>query len=817
MKKHLLFILSFAAASGFSQSVPNGGFESWQVSTFENPTGYESANYENKNNFSSGNCVTKTPDAFHGSYGVRLTTVQTGTTASFAWVANGNPGGNGNSGGLPYNQKPSGIRLRYKSNIIGTDSAIVLCWFKKQGAYIGQYIFKISSTQNNYTLMDATFSPSLTQYPDTVIFAAASSNAFLNTGFQTGNFLQLDSVTFKGVAFQPAGLNGDFENWTPHTDYKLNGWNAYGLIQRANDAYSGNYALEMQSTSPGFGDNNYNSSIASTGAPSQSTTLGGYPYSLQNDTLVLYYKYLPADPSDSARIYLNFKKNGVYFSAAWRDLSFAASYTQKKVPINLSQIPDSMVINIQTSKYPMLPSYAGSDLKIDNIYLKSQMLPVSNFTMPAVGCLGQPIQLQDASFNMPNAWGWIMPGGSPGSSTQQNPTVIYNSIGTKTITMVSNNQFGAGTPISKTISINPLPSVYASSTVKPCGGTGNAVLTATGAISYTWSNGATTSSINVNPSVTTIYTVVGTTNGCSNAATGSVVIPTAPRPDICMVTVDSLTQNNEIYWDKMAYPMLDSMIVYREVITNTYKRIGAVSKSALSYFTDTSRSVGPANGDPNISTYRYKLQVRDTCGNYGPMSLWHNTVFFTHTGSTFFWTNNYLIEGPVNPVISYSLLVCQNPTVNPAYQLVGTTTGNQNQLNDPYYSIYQNTADWRVEAYLGYSCLASKALTQGQSSSQVSRSNISNNRVIHNIGIKTNSLMRGLKVYPNPASRMVYVQFESAGPDSEVSMYNTLGEKVYSGVVQNSGSIDVSGFSKGIYSLTVKSDKGKAIYKIIVE
>lgn len=101
----------------------------------------------------------------------------------------------------------------------------------------------------------------------------------------------------------------------------------------------------------------------------------------------------------------------------------------------------------------------------------------------------------------------------------------------------------------------------------------------------------------------------------------------APTPQICMVTVDSLGINNELYWDKTLYSKIDSFIVYRETSTNIFKRIAAVGKNALSMYTDTARSVGPANGDPNITSYKYKLQFRDSCGNYSALSPWHQTIF----------------------------------------------------------------------------------------------------------------------------------------------------------------------------------------------
>lgn len=823
MRKSLLSLfLTVIGVSAFAQSIPNGGFESWTITNYENPMFYKTSNSEKKNGQIVLINTLKTTDAYAGNYAIKLlSTAGTGTAVQFAYFANGNPDTNP-EGGIPLGQKPTGIRFHYKSNINPGDTALFLLIFKKNGASVGQYIYKFTQTKTAYTLFNQTLTPSLTVTPDSVIIAAASSNAFLNYASQ-GNMFQLDSVSLKGIASQPSDLNGSFEQWQSFSDDKVNGWLAGGGCYRSTDFYTGNYAIELQTLPPSFGDNQIRMGSITNGIPSQSTTLGGNPYALQNDTVVFYYKYLPTDPLDSGQFNMTFKKNGSFISGYSKRLGLAATYKLTKVPINLFTAPDTVIFNFNSSQYPVQQSYVGSDLKVDNFYLKSQMQPISNFSMQPSGCVGQPIQLTDVSFNMPNAWGWIMPGGTPGSSTQQNPVVIFNSIGTKTVTMVSNNQFGAGTPVSKTITINAIPGVASTSSVTPCGGS-NVILTASGANSYTWSTGATTSTISITPSVTTNYIVTGMTAGCSNTAIGTVVVPSVPKPDICIVTVDSANLYNEVYWDKAAYPMLDSMIIYREVITNTYKRIGAVSKTALSMFTDTTRSVGPANGDPNLSTYRYKIQMRDTCGSYGPMSLWHNTIYFTHTGGTFFWTNNYLIEGPINPVQTYSLLVCVNPSVSTTYSLIGTTTGNQSTLADPFYNIYSSTADWRVEANLGYACDPTvNKPTPGNSANPVllkaskSRSNIQNNKTS---GIKEISIARNVKVYPNPSNNVVNIEL-NLSPEilktAELYLSNVLGSVVYTSKSETQiKTIDVSTLAKGVYTLHVTSAAGSATYKVVV-
>jgi gliding motility-associated-like protein len=78
------------------------------------------------------------------------------------------------------------------------------------------------------------------------------------------------------------------------------------------------------------------------------------------------------------------------------------------------------------------------------------------------------------------------------------------------------------------ITINDAPSTAVNSAVI-CNGQ-SATLNASGANSYSWNTGQTTSSITVSPTATTSYTVTGTTNGCSQTATGNVVVNNCNEP-----------------------------------------------------------------------------------------------------------------------------------------------------------------------------------------------------------------------------------------------------------------------------------------------
>ena len=109
----------------------------------------------------------------------------------------------------------------------------------------------------------------------------------------------------------------------------------------------------------------------------------------------------------------------------------------------------------------MAPSVSGS-----NAWSNQSISQVNNFT-PNAGCLnicfnGQPpqaifssnppegclpltVQFQDQSVGPPDTWVWEFPGGTPSTSSQQNPTVTYFNPGTYDVTLTVINAFGQNT------------------------------------------------------------------------------------------------------------------------------------------------------------------------------------------------------------------------------------------------------------------------------------------------------------------------------------------------------------------------------------
>ncbi len=61
---------------------------------------------------------------------------------------------------------------------------------------------------------------------------------------------------------------------------------------------------------------------------------------------------------------------------------------------------------------------------------------------PISGCIPLTVEFTDLSYGYPNNWLWTFPGGIPSTSTDRNPIVTYNSIGTYDVTLVVSNSAG---------------------------------------------------------------------------------------------------------------------------------------------------------------------------------------------------------------------------------------------------------------------------------------------------------------------------------------------------------------------------------------
>lgn len=161
--------------------------------------------------------------------------------------------------------------------------------------------------------------------------------------------------------------------------------------------------------------------------------------------------------------------------------------------------------------------------------------PVASFTSGTVNCTNGPVQFNNTSTissGSINTYNWSF--GNTLTSTNVNPSTTYASTGSYNVQLIISSFEGCLDTATAQITVVAGPNV-AASTLTPaiCEG-GNAVLTASGATTYTWQanptlSGTTGVSVTATPANTTTYTVIGSeSNGCSSSA--SVTVTVNPNP-----------------------------------------------------------------------------------------------------------------------------------------------------------------------------------------------------------------------------------------------------------------------------------------------
>lgn len=155
--------------------------------------------------------------------------------------------------------------------------------------------------------------------------------------------------------------------------------------------------------------------------------------------------------------------------------------------------------------------------------------------------------------------------GATTASISVTPTITTN------YTVVGTNTMGCTNTKTVSVTVKPTPTV-AVSNATVCSGI-TAVLTASGAATYSWNTGATTSSISVTPATTTIYSVTGTTGGCVNSTTISVTVNLTPTvaatsKTICIGAVATLTASGAATYSWNTGATTSSISVTPTVTTN---------------------------------------------------------------------------------------------------------------------------------------------------------------------------------------------------------------------------------------------------------
>jgi len=160
--------------------------------------------------------------------------------------------------------------------------------------------------------------------------------------------------------------------------------------------------------------------------------------------------------------------------------------------------------------------------------------PSANFTAgPLTGCPGMTVVYDNTSSDNATTFAWSFPGGTPDTSSLENPAVVYNTSGQYDVTLIASNSAGADTVVFVNyIQVGSAPVAGFSSTSN--GAVVSFTNSSTNATSYSWDFGDNSGSSEANPVHTYaadgVYTVVlSATNSCGTVTTTqTVTVTTAP-------------------------------------------------------------------------------------------------------------------------------------------------------------------------------------------------------------------------------------------------------------------------------------------------
>lgn len=191
----------------------------------------------------------------------------------------------------------------------------------------------------------------------------------------------------------------------------------------------------------------------------------------------------------------------------------------------------------------------GNRIFVDNINITgvaAPSAPVASFTSTPTTtvCTGQTIQYTSTSTGSPTSYSWTFQGGTPATSTAQNPTVTYATAGTYNVALTATNAQGSNTSTQNayiTVGTTPPTPGTISGTAAVCSGTTGlsySISAVAGATSYTWTvpagatitagQGTLSATISMGTSSGNITVTANNTCGSSLAATLAVTVNSAP-------------------------------------------------------------------------------------------------------------------------------------------------------------------------------------------------------------------------------------------------------------------------------------------------
>ncbi len=272
-------------------------------------------------------------------------------------------------------------------------------------------------------------------------------------------------------------------------------------------------------------------------------------------------------------------------------------------------------------------SYGRGTWIVDVVGAPPAPTPISNFSVSsAIKCSGTAIPFSDLSTNAPNGWAWsVTPIASVtiNAPTSQNPIITFPNGGNYVVSLLASNTSGSGTNYSQTVTITGSPNITITNPIQSFCPGASVNFVASGASNYSWSNGGgSASSASYSPSGTTVYSVTGTTSGCSSVKTATATLLPLPTiniapssTNICEGQSVNLIASGASTYSWMPSNLNGASVTYTPAATTVYSVTGT-DANGCNNSTNISVNVLVCTGLNNLThNSDFSLSPNPTSGN----------------------------------------------------------------------------------------------------------------------------------------------------------------------------------------------------------
>lgn len=356
---------------------------------------------------------------------------------------------------------------------------------------------------------------------------------------------------------------------------------------------------------------------------------------------------------------------------------------------------------------------------------------------------------------------------------------------------------GCDSIITLTLTVKALPSPTISGNTVICEGQ-TTTLTATGGISYAWSNGGTNGSVTVSQSG--IYTVTATNaEGCS--ATANVTVTVNPLPTVVVGGNSTICEGGST---TLTASGADSYS------WSTGDNTASVSINAFGVYTVTGTSTEGCSNTANV-TVLVSQAPQITISGETDLCAGESTTLTANGGETYLWSNGSTDN---------TLIVSTTGT----WQVIGYNAAGCSSMASATVSVWQPAASeftvscpdscytWNGTEYCASGDYAQTLQTVHGCDSVVTL------HLTITVGIDDHDLAGSVKVFPNPANAMLNVQCSMGDEAATIELLDVTGKLLRTiSATGETTSINVSDLADGMYFVRVTTDEGVVTKPYVVK